>query len=354
MAIGIKANGAAEVIEPKETKDVVSVPANPNSSPENIPGTANKNAAQSSGVSGLTEPGTSSAPSSTPNIGTSSPAKVDTNAGTGAAGSGAKYSDLIEGLGQGYESKWDDQIADLYNQIIGRKEFSYSPDDDLLYQQYVQKYTQQGKQAMKDTMGQTAALTGGYSSSYGQAVGQQQYDAYLQELNNLLPQLQDAAFQRYAAEGDRLNQMFNLTGAMDERDMNRFNLDRSIDQATYDRLMNEAALRGAAGDFGGYEDLFGSEASGKMETTFNLEKLITYLDAGLVKKEQIQQLLNPFLESIGVSPTVAKSGSSDPWAYGGPGWNPGYMAGTSGDKQTRPDAADSSAYWSKAWDDYNS
>ena len=46
---------------------------------------------------------------------------------------------------------------------------------------------QQGKQAMQDTMGQAAALTGGYGSTYGQAVGQQQYDAYLQNLNDEVP-----------------------------------------------------------------------------------------------------------------------------------------------------------------------
>ena len=46
-------------------------------------------------------------------------------------------------------------------------------------------------------MGQAAALTGGYGSTYGEQVGQQAYNAYLQNLNDIVPQLQQQAlFQR--------------------------------------------------------------------------------------------------------------------------------------------------------------
>ena len=42
---------------------------------------------------------------------------------------------------------------------------------------------------MKDTMGQAAALTGGYGSSYAESSAQQQYDAYLQQLGDIVPEL---------------------------------------------------------------------------------------------------------------------------------------------------------------------
>lgn len=59
-------------------------------------------------------------------------------------------------------------------------------------------------------MGQAAALTGGYGSTYGQAVGQQQYDAYLQNLNDVVPELYQLALSRYQMEGDDLKTQYSL------------------------------------------------------------------------------------------------------------------------------------------------
>ena len=61
----------------------------------------------------------------------------------------------------------------------------------------------EGSRAMRDTMGQAAALTGGYGSSYAQSAGQQQYALYLQKLGEAMPELYQAAYERYSAEGDR-------------------------------------------------------------------------------------------------------------------------------------------------------
>ena len=255
-----------------------------------------------------------------------------------AATAGMDFKTVQQNLNTTYDSKYDDQLADLYNQIVQRKPFEYSTDDDMLYQQYLQKYTQQGKQAMKDTMGQTAALTGGYGNSYGQVAGQQTYDEYLRQLNDLIPELQDAAYKQYAAEGDRLTQLYGLLGDMDEREMNQFKLNQTVNQGAYERFMNEAALRGAAGDFGGYEDIFGKDSAGKMQQTYNLDRLLPLYEAGLINAEQLNQLLGPMLSEMGIVTPAAVagvSGGGDPWGYGGPGWNPGYMPGTSdGDEPT--------------------
>lgn len=280
-----------------------------------------------------------------------------------AATAGMDFKTVQQNLNTAYDSKYDDQLADLYNQITQRKPFSYSTDDDMLYQQYLQKYTQQGKQAMKDTMGQTAALTGGYGNSYGQVAGQQTYDAYLQQLNNLLPELQDAAYKRYAAEGDRLMQMYGLLGDMEDRDMNQFKLNQTVNQSAYERFMNEAALKGAAGDFSGYEDIFGKDSAGKMQQTYNLDRLLPFLEAGLINQDQFNQLLAPFLSEMGIVTPAAVagvSGGGDPWDYGGVGWNPGYMSGTSGGPEvtygvagTIPFASMSYAGAQNAVDTYN-
>lgn len=121
-----------------------------------------------------------------------------------------------------YNATYDQQMADIYDKIMNREKFSYDLNEDALYNQYKDQYTQQGRMAMMDTMGQAAALTGGYSSSYGQAVGQQQYDAYLQSLNDIVPELYSAAYDRYNAEGDQMLQQYQLTGDLRDTEYNRY------------------------------------------------------------------------------------------------------------------------------------
>lgn len=106
--------------------------------------------------------------------------------------------------------QYGQQMQEALDAIKNRKKFSYDLNSDALYQQYKDKYVQQGKQAMQDTMGQAAALTGGYASTYGQAVGQQQYDAYLQNLNDVVPELYQLALSRYQMEGDDLKTQYSL------------------------------------------------------------------------------------------------------------------------------------------------
>lgn len=108
-------------------------------------------------------------------------------------------------------SSVDDTLKSIYDQIMSRPDFTYDLNGDALWQQYKEQYTMAGNMAMQDTMGQAAGLTGGYGSSYSQAVGQQSYNSYLQELNNIIPDLQDNAYGLYEAEGNKLQDQYALT-----------------------------------------------------------------------------------------------------------------------------------------------
>lgn len=121
-----------------------------------------------------------------------------------------------------YESRYDEQIRQLYDQITGRQPFRYDSATDPLYQQYVSRYTEQGADAMRDTMGRAAALTGGYGSSYAQSVGQQQYDAYLRRLADVLPQTYGMALNAYEAEGEELSRRYDAAAALEGRDYDRY------------------------------------------------------------------------------------------------------------------------------------
>jgi len=126
-----------------------------------------------------------------------------------------------------YQSNYAAQIQDMLDQIMNREKFSYDFNADPLYQQMSQKYQQQGKMAMMDAMGNAAALTGGYGSSYGQQVGQQAYQQHLQNLNDVIPELRDAAYQMYADEGNRMLQQMDLLRGLDDTDYGRYRDDVS-------------------------------------------------------------------------------------------------------------------------------
>ena len=121
-----------------------------------------------------------------------------------------------------YESQWDGELTELYNRIANRKPFSYDIGTDPVYQQYREQYQRQGRLAMQDTMGQAAALTGGYGSTYGEQVGQQAYNAYLQNLNDVVPDLYNAAYNRYRDEGTDLYNQYGLLSDRENQAYSRY------------------------------------------------------------------------------------------------------------------------------------
>lgn len=122
---------------------------------------------------------------------------------------------VVNGKPGDYKSQYQGQLESLYNQIMNRDSFTFDLNGDALYNQYKDKYTQLGQQAMMDTMGQAAALTGGYGNSYAQTAGQQAYQNYLTQLNDIVPDLYQAAYDRYKAAGDDLRNNLSLTQGLE-------------------------------------------------------------------------------------------------------------------------------------------
>ena len=121
-----------------------------------------------------------------------------------------------------YQSQWDGELTELYNRIANRKPFSYDIGTEPVSQQYREQYQRQGRLAMQDTMGQAAALTGGYGSTYGEQVGQQAYNAYLQNLNDIVPDLYNAAYNRYRDEGTDLYNQYGLLSDRENQAYSRY------------------------------------------------------------------------------------------------------------------------------------
>lgn len=160
----------------------------------------------------------------------------------------------------------DEKLNEYISQWENRPDFSYDFNADALYQQYKDKYIKQGKMAMADTIGQASAMTGGYGNSYAQSVGQQTYNAHLEQLNDVIPELYQMAYDRYNQDGqDLLNTISLMRG------------EREFDYGTWadktDRLISD---RGYYGDE--YDRLYGRDYStyrdtvedGQWEKTYDL------------------------------------------------------------------------------------
>lgn len=121
-----------------------------------------------------------------------------------------------------YQSQWQTQLNDTMNKIMNREKFSYDFNGDALYQQYKDKFIQQGKMASADVMGQAAAMTGGYGNSYAATVGNQAYQASLQNLNDIIPELYQMALDRYNQEGQDLLNQYGILGDRENTDYGRY------------------------------------------------------------------------------------------------------------------------------------
>lgn len=121
-----------------------------------------------------------------------------------------------------YQGTYQQQIEQILADIQNRKEFSYDFNADPIYQQYKDQYMTQGQLAAQNAMAEAAALSGGFGNSYAQQVAQQTNQSYLQQLNNVIPELYDAAYRRYQDESDQLRDNLAMYQGMDQTEYGRY------------------------------------------------------------------------------------------------------------------------------------
>lgn len=213
-----------------------------------------------------------------------------------------------------YSGSYDQEINDLYQKITNREPFKYDYASDPLYGQYSEKYQQLGKQAMKDSMGQTAALTGGYGNSYGSTVGQQQYDAYLQRLNDVLPELYGQAYDQYTAEGDRLKEQYSLAANLRDTEYNQYR--DSLGDYQYNQAWDAQQKQQKAddlakyGDFTGYEELYGKDVADRMRNTWAAANPMGAYMNGTITGDQYYTLTGEYPPGYTPAGTAAGGGGT--------------------------------------------
>lgn len=166
-----------------------------------------------------------------------------------------RYLDNIQANKPGdYQSRYTEQLNQLFDQIQNRPQFEYDLNGDMLWQQYKDQYMQTGKQAMADSIAQASALTGGYGNSYAASVGNQAYQQYLRDMTGIIPDLYDRAAARYDQAGQDLYNRYSLAQQADNTDYGRYqdqltqwNADRDYGANWYNAEYNR--------DYGQYSDM---------------------------------------------------------------------------------------------------
>lgn len=121
-----------------------------------------------------------------------------------------------------YTDSYKQQIDDLYNQILNRKEFSYDPQQDESYKQYEKTYTREGNRAMEDTLATVAARTGGLASTYAASSAQQANQYYMQQLADKIPELRKAAYDMYLNDLNMQRSDLDMLRGLSNDDYGRF------------------------------------------------------------------------------------------------------------------------------------
>lgn len=147
-----------------------------------------------------------------------------------------------------------EQLDAIMNSILNREQFSYNFNEDAFYQMYKDKFMKQGKMASADVMGQAAAMTGGYGNSYAATVGNQAYQASLEQLNDVIPELYQMAYDRYNQEGQDLYNKYGLLNSDYERAYGQH-------QDEYNKLMDSLGI--AKSDYYDGADMHYTEQSNK-------------------------------------------------------------------------------------------
>jgi hypothetical protein len=120
-----------------------------------------------------------------------------------------------------YESKWQNTLDNLLDQIVNRKAFSYDYNQDPLYQNFKDTYSAAGRNAMQDTAAQAAALTGGYGSSAATTAANGVYQQYMQDLAGKIPELYQLAMDKYQLDSNELQQKYSVVGNEENRNYSR-------------------------------------------------------------------------------------------------------------------------------------
>lgn len=274
----------------------------------------------------------------------------DTDQGKAAWSNYQNYLNQYNNFGDFSFSKQGD-LDSVYNNIKNYGDFSYDVNSDALYQQYADQYTRLGNLAMQDTMGQAAAMTGGYGNSYATTAGNQAYQGYLQQLNDVVPELYQMALNKWQMGKDDLYNQYGMLLSEYEREY-------GLHSDEYNKLLDSLGI--ARDDYysgadmhyteqGNYNDILNSQFNNNMsiwdanQSQSNWEKNYNLSERELAMEEEAWAL-----EKAAYGDVFGTGGGSSSGSGGSSAGGSGSGSGSGGGNTTKVNNSVPSAISEKA------
>lgn len=171
-----------------------------------------------------------------------------------------------------YNSNYSDKITGLLDKAKNMNfDFNYSLTDDPAYTSYRDQYVHNGQLAAQEAAGNAATQTGGYGSTASVAASQQAYNESLTQLNNIVPDLYDKAYNRqwneFTDERDTLQQLASAYQSLDQQEYDQALSTWTNNFNQYIIMANEYQSK--------YEYLDGAERSAYENKLDNLYNMLT-------------------------------------------------------------------------------
>ena len=120
-----------------------------------------------------------------------------------------------------YSSPYEKDRKRLLNQMSEKREFSYDPQKDPIFEVYKNLYTKLGDEAYDRALSENALRTGGMVSTSAQSAAMQAKNHYNSMISAKIPELYEASYDKYLSEYERLYRELELLSDLDDREYKR-------------------------------------------------------------------------------------------------------------------------------------
>lgn len=157
-----------------------------------------------------------------------------------------------------YQDQYAQQRQELLDRLLNYGDFEWSKEEDPLWPVYKKQYLREGERATANALGQAAAATGGRPSSYAVNAATQAGDYYATKLNDIIPQLYQQAYDRWANKYSMTQQDLGAVNNQEQLDyakfldqLSQYNTDRGFAYNQY--LDDYNRLQSALGAYQGLD-----------------------------------------------------------------------------------------------------
>lgn len=107
------------------------------------------------------------------------------------------------------DNKYRKEADELIPKIVNRKEFSYEPEKDTVFQGYKNQYEAQAENALRRVLNDNnTSISGASGAILSDALAA--YDSEMDKLSNMIPNLYEDAYNRYIKENSMLRDDFQM------------------------------------------------------------------------------------------------------------------------------------------------